>query len=79
MYGWDDQQTRDMLQATVDALTWDDRVQAFKDLNKYLTEQAVWTPIYTPYYNVGVSSVVGGYQQNVLNGMVEVLPVWVEK
>jgi peptide/nickel transport system substrate-binding protein len=76
---WDDAQTQEMLKATVDALTWGERVEAFKALNKYLTEKALWAPVYTAYFNVGVSGKVHDYRQNLINPMIEVLPVWLEQ
>lgn len=78
MFGWNDPKTQEMLAATVSAKTWEERVEAYSALNQYLTEQAIWAPLYTPYHNVGLSSRVQGYRQNVLNAMIEVLPVWLQ-
>ena len=77
--GWEDEQTRDMLAATVNAPTWDERVEAFAALNEYLTTQALWAPILTPMRNFALSDSVRGFEVNSFEPMFMTMSIWLEQ
>ena len=48
---WTDEKTADMIAAASIEPTWDERVEAFAELDRYLTEQALWAPLLAPLVN----------------------------
>jgi peptide/nickel transport system substrate-binding protein len=45
---WIDDKTDEMITHAAQRPSWDERAEAYKDVQRYLIEQAVWAPIYIP-------------------------------
>ncbi|AYO31391.1 ABC transporter substrate-binding protein [Biomaibacter acetigenes] len=45
---WKDKTTDELIKKASRMPTWEERAQGYKDVQKYLIEQAVWCPIYVP-------------------------------
>lgn len=59
---WQDEKTDQMIQEAESMPTWEERVEKYHELQKYLIEQAVWAPIYIPSNSVAVRKEVENFK-----------------
>lgn len=45
---WVDERTDELINGSAQSPTWEARAEGYKELQKYLIEQAVWCPVYIP-------------------------------
>lgn len=59
---WNDSKTDEMILNAASMPTWEERAEGYKEVQKYLIEQAVWVPIWYPNANIGVSKEVKNFK-----------------
>ncbi len=59
---WNDEKTDEMIMDAARMATWDERAEGYKDVQSYLIDQAVWTPIYIPMQTIAVRNEVKNFK-----------------
>lgn len=59
---WLDDTTDELIASAASSPTWEERAIGYHEVQKYLIEQAVWTPIYHPTRSVAVSNKVKNFR-----------------
>lgn len=59
---WKDEKTDEMLMEAERVPTWEERVEKYHGIQKYLIEEAVWAPIYIPSNSIAVRKEVENFK-----------------
>lgn len=59
---WIDDKTDEMITYAAQRPTWAERAEAYKDVQRYLIDQAVWAPIYIPMQIIAVRKEVKNFK-----------------
>lgn len=59
---WQDEKTDELLNGAATMATWEERAEGYRDVQKYLIEQAVWAPIYIPEHSVAINKKVKNFK-----------------
>lgn len=59
---WIDDKTDELIAYAAQRPTWDERAQGYKEVQRYLIEQAVWAPIYIPMQIITARNEVKGFK-----------------
>ncbi len=59
---WNDPKTDELIKKAASMPTWEERAEAYKEVQKYLIEQAVWCPIYIPEQIIAVRKEVKNFK-----------------
>ncbi len=59
---WVDDKSDELITYAAQRPTWDERAEAYKDVQRYLIEQAVWAPVYIPMHMIAVRKEVKNFK-----------------
>jgi len=59
---WVDDKTDELITFAAQRPTWDERAEAYKEVQRYLIDQAVWAPIYIPKQMIAVRKEVKNFK-----------------
>ena len=59
---WVDERTDELITYAAQRPTWDERAEAYKEVQRYLIDQAVWAPVYIPMNMIAVRKEVKNFK-----------------